>query len=852
LLGSNDRGETWHILDARRNETFAQRYQRRVFSVPNEAPYELYRLQIDCVRVPANLPGGATCVQLAEIEPLYSIKDPGGKFSLLVSAEGENPPLETLEDAFDGKARTKWLSFTDDDNTNRSSWVQWDYLPGGEPRVLNLRWVKALQAHRTMPVELRLEGVAVSWDASSKRLGFLDGTGFQQFGLRLSGAQIQAGDRIRLSGRLELGQDIQMVSDAQLVRLEAVAAAESIGVGQSLANGKDLFCAEIEAKVTAVSEDSAQWTTVGLTSDRGTQRMLAKIWSGSRRIGFFPGCRLRLQGVAQALLDDRNERVAGAIWISDLDQVTILAVSEKDWSEWPLYTLNRLSRTNASLALGSPVRVISTVLQQDSETIVLGDKGTNLLRVYARNAPPLTPGTLSEAIGFLDRKTGTPRLIFAQVRPSVQSAVQTPPKELPEQDPLRPVTQIHRIYERLEEHPGKGFPVQLRGVITYIDLEFDSFYLHDGTDGIQVVSQPETGLAPFVKQEGSYVELRGKIDPNLQAVAPDGFVTILGKGLLPEARRHSWDYLITGKDDAQWVQIEGVVSDLGDVGLTLIVGGGRMPVVVNDFDKRAQDRLLGSLVRISGVCAPLRDNRNRRTGLQLLVPFRDCIEVLRAAPEQPFDLATRKISDLANQTIRGTNSAVRFVKTVGIVTYREPHLLFVQDGQDGLRVLPRTETAVEVGDRIEAVGFAEPDGFSPRLVQALVRKIGHEPLPAPIAIDLMGPDVTDQDATRVQVEAILVGQKPGKSLQILELNDARGDKTFSAFIPIPAETLPVIPIGSRVRLTGVFRTETETMADLGLVPTSFKLFLNAPQDLAVLHRPSWWTAQHTVWVAAAL
>src|SRR5579862_4630983 len=126
LLGSNDRGETWHTLDVRSNETFAQRFQRRVFSLTNEAPYSLYRLQIDCVRVPADLPGGATCVQLAEIEPLYSTKDPGGKFSILVSAEGENPPMESVEDAFDGKARTKWLSFTDDANTNRSSWVQWE------------------------------------------------------------------------------------------------------------------------------------------------------------------------------------------------------------------------------------------------------------------------------------------------------------------------------------------------------------------------------------------------------------------------------------------------------------------------------------------------------------------------------------------------------------------------------------------------------------------------------------------------------------------------------------------------------------------------------------------------------
>jgi hypothetical protein len=290
LLGSNDRGDTWQILDARRNEIFPQRFQRRIFSLTNEAPYALYRLEIDCVRVPENLPGGATCVQLAEIEPLYSSKDRGGKVSILVSAEGENPPVESIEDAFDGKANTKWLSFTQDNNTNRSSWVQWEYLPVSDPPVMNLRWVKALKAQRPIPVKLLLEGVVAAWNPDSNTIGLLDETGFQQFQLRSPADPIHAGDRVRLAGRLELGQGLPFVSNPKLTCLAPAAAPQEITVGSAIENGPAFSFGVIDAMVTSVSEDSAAWTTLGLVSEQGPERMLAKIRNVSQtRITFFPG-----------------------------------------------------------------------------------------------------------------------------------------------------------------------------------------------------------------------------------------------------------------------------------------------------------------------------------------------------------------------------------------------------------------------------------------------------------------------------------------------------------------------------------------------------------------------------------
>src|SRR5665213_4194202 len=47
LLGANDGGHTWTVVDVRTNQTFSSRSQRLTFGVRHAAPYNIYRLQID-------------------------------------------------------------------------------------------------------------------------------------------------------------------------------------------------------------------------------------------------------------------------------------------------------------------------------------------------------------------------------------------------------------------------------------------------------------------------------------------------------------------------------------------------------------------------------------------------------------------------------------------------------------------------------------------------------------------------------------------------------------------------------------------------------------------------------------
>src|SRR3954469_2446014 len=50
LLGSNDAGKSWTLIDLRTNQLFVDRFETRLFTVPNRAGFASYRLVIDSVR----------------------------------------------------------------------------------------------------------------------------------------------------------------------------------------------------------------------------------------------------------------------------------------------------------------------------------------------------------------------------------------------------------------------------------------------------------------------------------------------------------------------------------------------------------------------------------------------------------------------------------------------------------------------------------------------------------------------------------------------------------------------------------------------------------------------------------
>jgi signal transduction histidine kinase len=748
LLGSNDAGKTWETLDQRQHEIFSDRLQRRSFELPKPKPCTLYRLQFDSVLAPTN----TGLIQLADIEPVYAAEPVNRNYSLVVSAEGDNPPLEGMENLFDGNPKTKWLAPSND--PKRASWVQWYFAGKENLPVIRADSTPAVQPGLPQVLTLQLEGVAVC--ADSNLLGFLDHSGFQIFQSESPLPAHRAGDRVRLSGQLRFGREFPLVQNPQLVVLGAVTNLSEISSHQAFDSKMPFAFGSVEGRVTSVSEEELD-TTLQLAPAPDAPSLTVKILNPRHRpLPALVGRRLRAQGVIEPVLDEQNGQSPGLVWVAGTNHLTFVSPADS-------------------------------------------------------------------------------------------------PKPMGPQLETNELTSIHQIIETLKIHPDQSFHVKVRGVITYVDLGYTGWYLQDGPDAIYVQQQYASGLSPYLRQEGMYVELQGLVGgTNGRGIRPSEFVKLLGKGRMPQPFRHTFDYLATGNDDGNWVQVVGVVTASETHHLTLNLPGGQLVAWINEANLNDQDRLLGSLVRVSGVCGPVFNGRQQRLGLRLLVPSAEYIEIIVASPEKPFDLPVSPIGSLMQSDPRRPGLATKMVKITGVVTYAEPLVLFVQNQADAVRVFPREKAVVKPGDSVEVVGLTEPDGLSPKLVQALIRKTGRMPLPAPnpISVQRMTAEdnQTSQDAIRGSVDAIFLGRSANESVQILQLQQEQTKTPFYAYLPGPAESISYIPIGSHLHLVGAFKARSDAVPDFGQVVTSFEMYLNSPADILVLERPPWWTPRHTLWL----
>ena len=80
-----------------------------------------------------------------------------------------------------------------------------------------------------------------------------------------------------------------------------------------------------------------------------------------------------------------------------------------------------------------------------------------------------------------------------------------------------------------------------------------------------------------------------------------GRITTLGEGRLPEPIHPAWDQLMNGSLDAQYVEIEGIVTAVTPSGMQLLTHGGTINVELQGSLNRGEmKRYENTLIRIRG------------------------------------------------------------------------------------------------------------------------------------------------------------------------------------------------------------------------------------------------------------
>lgn len=172
-----------------------------------------------------------------------------------------------------------------------------------------------------------------------------------------------------------------------------------------------------------------------------------------------------------------------------------------------------------------------------------------------------------------------------------------------------------------------GLPVHLTGVVTYYDPAGPDLFIQDATAGIYVDCD-----APVAVERGQQVEITGVSGAgDFAPVVVHPRIRVLGPGKLPKPIQLSFDQLLAGRGDSQWLAGDGVIKSavLGKRRLELYVasGGGQVRLIVLKYPKLDLQRLIEARVRFRGAAGATFNNKRQLTGLLVFIQSFDDIAV---------------------------------------------------------------------------------------------------------------------------------------------------------------------------------------------------------------------------------
>jgi signal transduction histidine kinase len=398
------------------------------------------------------------------------------------------------------------------------------------------------------------------------------------------------------------------------------------------------------------------------------------------------------------------------------------------------------------------------------------------------------------------------------------------------------LTTAEQVQGLRREEAERHLPVRIRGVVTSaLYKTYRGISIQDDTRGIFVGLHGITNtISPAC---GELWEVIGHTAPGDFAptiVAED--MRLLGAGRLPEPAHPTWNQLINGSLDVQWVEIQAVVTSVSSNRMGLLFPEGSLDAEFYLWNETHLRPFLDNHVRIRAALWADWDGNTHEVRPGQITLRNAFISIDRPAPLNVFDAPLKTGHDLLRFDVLGV--MFQRVKVRGQVVHADARQLFLMDEESGLRVLPINNVEVQPGDLVEAVGYPEISGLSPVLQEAMVRKTGFAPLrQAPLLADS---DVIQgsNNCSRVRMTGKLLGWHTETEVEVLEMQSAA--HLFLARLAAPAGAKVSLRVGSRLELCGVYVAEISSRQPGG-ASDGFELLLNSPADIRVLSQPSWWT-----------
>ncbi len=405
------------------------------------------------------------------------------------------------------------------------------------------------------------------------------------------------------------------------------------------------------------------------------------------------------------------------------------------------------------------------------------------------------------------------------------------------------LTTVAEIKHLKREEAMRGYPVKIRGVITW--SEQTAVVLQDTTSGIfvdEVEVDDSWDLRPW-----EYWEVEGVTEAQFSPMIRAKHVTRLGRGVMPEPVRPTWDQLINGSLDTHYVELRGVATAVESNRVALLTSGGKIQAQLTETAPGEIQRHVGALIRIRGCLWAVKDEVTHVFKIGEVQIHSAVINVDEPPPAYPFSAPLKRVAELL--LFDAQAAMLKQVKVAGQVVHIRAGAYYLTDGTNGLRFVPRATVRLEVGDVVEVVGFPDLGGPSAVLREALVKQTGRADLPKPLPLTEVPWPVGGLDAMRVRTEALLLNLSKDQEDQVLGLQ--AGPYVFVARLPARDAAGLSFPVGSKLELTGTFAGRVGDRAG-GREVDSFELLLNSTADVRLLARPVWSTLRRMMIVVGVL
>jgi len=542
---------------------------------------------------------------------------------------------------------------------------------------------------------------------------------------------------------------------------------------------------------------------------------------------------IRVNGLASGATGFHGGKNAGKILVPSMNQVAIISAAEGNWQIYPGLTIGSLISGSTNLD-PAPVEIHGRVVNVNPGKSLTVQDESGQVEILTPLAQAGDKGTGIEALGqpgYTSRGTLLNYSVFRTLSETNAS------------QPLPRLTSIEQIRRLKDTDIGIPYPFKLKGTMINVTSGGLRGTVRGETEGISIST---TNEQPAALQVGDLCEFEGTIQwrQNRPEVSYSRF-NVIGRSLLPEPQHPTWNELMNGSVQSQWVEVQGIVIAVQPSSgfLTLKMPGGDMLMHFSRFDSDIWSRFLNSVVKVRGVATVFISKYNQVDGAAIEINSPSDVTVIRSAPKNLFSLPTRRASDVL--AFDPDAASVPFVKVSGQIIFIRGPTYYLMDGTNGLHFTTTKTGNWAVGDLVEVVGIPESDRLSPHLRNCNVKKLRHVPLPQPLLVQPDKINSETHESTLIQTDAKLLGVSTNMLEQLLELQLSPNRVAIARLDTRKNPFLQLLP-QSRVRVTGVF---TSSVKKSDGPP---EILLSSPADVVVLKTPPWWNFRRSLTLLGAV